>query len=104
MLRNARLFCFLFHEVDSAHGQFVFYPPTDCFAIVYPDAPLPWRPWRDAVFADPFGQSHEWIKFAEPSSDNALRFYPRMSSRVLSTSITKLAEPAAAAPGGFTSR
>jgi len=38
--------------------------------------PFPrWR-WRDAVFEDRFGQSPGSIKFAEPRSDNALRFYP----------------------------
>ena len=34
-----------------------------------------WR-WRDAVFEDRFGQSPGSIKFAEPRSDTALRFYP----------------------------
>jgi len=31
------------------------------------------------MFEDPFGRSPEWIKFAEPSSDNALRFTHRLS-------------------------
>ena len=38
------------------------------------DAPFPrWR-WRDAVFEDPFGRSHGWIKFAEPRSDRPCGF------------------------------
>ena len=46
-----------------------------------------WR-WRDAVFEDPFGRSPEWIKFAEPSSDSAMRFIQRWSRRQPSTSLT----------------
>ena len=43
--------------------------------------PFPrWR-WRDAVFEDPFGRSHGWIKFAEPRSDTALQFYPSLEQQ-----------------------
>ena len=37
--------------------------------------------WRDALFEDPFGGSPEWIKFAEPSSDTALQFYPSLEQQ-----------------------
>jgi len=33
------------------------------------------------MFEDPFGRSPEWIKFAEPSSDTALRFTTRLSRK-----------------------
>jgi hypothetical protein len=40
------------------------------------------------MFEDPFGRRPEWIKFAEPSSDNALRFYSSLSRDGLSISTT----------------
>ena len=51
-----------------------------------------WR-WRDAMFEDPFGRSQEWIKFAEPSADSALRFYPSLEQGMAYPPSTKFADP-----------
>ena len=39
------------------------------------------RRWRDALFAGPFRQRLGRTKFAEPSRDNALRFFHRLSRK-----------------------
>ena len=45
------------------------------------------------MFEDPFGRSPEWIKFAEPSTDTALRFYPSPEQGTAYPPNTKFAEP-----------
>ena len=45
------------------------------------------------MFEDPFGRSPEWIKFAEPRSDNALRFPPSREQGMAYPPNPNFAEP-----------
>src|SRR6478752_5794775 len=61
-------------DLRWVHGLWLGSPFSPAQPWSRQDAPFPrWR-WRDAVFEDPFGRSHGWIKFAEPRSDRPCGF------------------------------